>query len=103
MHKHPATGKATMTLVKGIQHRLQGGRHSKGMLLKPSCYRLQGVVLISFHGDHIVGLLVANRLGDSFLTAYCVDGDQPTRECQTCEQSGNGGDLIGFAIHRLLP
>jgi hypothetical protein len=40
MHKHPAAGETSMTLVKGIQHGLQRSRHGKGMLRKPGFYRL---------------------------------------------------------------
>ena len=76
MHKHPATGETTVLFVKGIQHWLHSSRHGKGMLRKPGFHRLQGAWLISFHREHIVGVLVENRLGDSFLAAYRVDGDQ---------------------------
>ena len=92
-----------MTLVKGIQHGLQRSRHGKGMLLKPGFHRLQCSFLIPFHGEHIVGFLFENRLGDGFLAAFSVDGDQPSAERQTRKESGYGGDLIGFAVHRFLP
>jgi hypothetical protein len=91
-----------MTFVKGIQHWLHSSRHGKGMLRKPGFHRLQGAWLIPFHGEYIVGLLSENRLDDSFLAACCVDG-APTGESQTREQSRNGGDLVGFAVHRFLP
>ena len=73
------------------------------MLLKPGFHRLQGVVLIPFHREHVVSLLIKNRLSDGFLAASSIDGDQPTRERQTREQSGNSGHLIGFSVYGYLP
>ncbi len=92
-----------MTFVKGIQHWLQRSRHGKGMLLKPGFHRLQCSFLIPFHGEHIVGFLFDNRLGDGFLAAYSVNGDQSTGKSQTSEESRNGGNLVGFAVNRYLP
>ncbi len=100
LQKHPTTGETAMPFVKGIQYGLQRSRHRKGMLFKPGFHRLQGPFLIPFHSEHIVGLLVENRLGDGFLAADSVDGDQSTGESQTSEQSRNGRHLVGFAVHR---
>ena len=87
-----------MTLVTGMQHRLQRSQHGKGMLLKPGFNHLQGALLIPFHREYIVGVLVENRLSDGFLAASSVDGDQPTGERQTREQTRNAGNLVGFAV-----
>jgi hypothetical protein len=103
MDIHATTRETTMMLVKGIQHGFQRSRNDKGIFRKPGFHRLRVPLLIPFHGEHIIGLLVKNRLGNSFLAAYRDNGDQAAREHQTRKERGISGDIIGFTLHCFLP
>ena len=91
-----------MMFIKGIQHGLQRSWYGIGMLLKPGFHHVQGVVLIALHCEYLVSMLIKNRLSDGFLAADRIDGDQPSSDCQTCEQRRNSGNLIGFAVYGYL-
>ena len=58
--------------------------------------------LVIFDLQHIVGLLVDDGLGDLFLAAHRIDGDGVPFEIEEFQKLRNGGDFIGFLVHREL-
>ena len=50
--------------------------------------------------EDIVGALGDDFLGDLLLTAHGVDRHDRALDGQKIEQFGNGGDLVGFFVHR---
>src|SRR5437879_3743230 len=53
-------------------------------------------------GQHVIAAAIDNSGGDFLLTAHGVDGDDGSLQVQDFEKLRDGGNLVGFAIDRLL-
>jgi hypothetical protein len=58
--------------------------------------------LVALDREQVVGALVADGLGDGFVAAQGVDGDEGALELQHLEQARDGHDLVLLAGDRLL-
>ena len=58
--------------------------------------------LVALERQQVVGPTVQDSLGDPGLRAHGVDGDKCSGQRQAFEQQGNGRDLVGLGLARLL-
>ena len=59
--------------------------------------------LVVLDRQKVVGPCIDDGLGESRVAAHGVDGDQGAVQVQPLQEGRNGGDLVGFHVHRLLP
>ena len=55
--------------------------------------------LVALQGEHVVGLLVDDRLGDVALAAHGIDGHDGAFDRQHVEQLRDSADLVGLLRH----
>ncbi|MDD5460877.1 MAG: hypothetical protein PHG00_04480, partial [Methylococcales bacterium] len=66
-------------------------------------HRLMPVSLVTLERQDRVGLLLQNLSGNDMLATHRVQGDDVSCQGQTLQPFWDGGNLVGFAIHRPLP
>ena len=59
-----------------------------------------GPVLLQRHA--VIAAAVTDRAGDVGLRPHRIHGDQRAVQVEVLQQQGNGGDLVGFLLGRLL-
>jgi len=58
--------------------------------------------LIAFEGEHVIGALVDDALGDLFLCPHRIDRDDRALEIEHVQEFRDRGGLVGFSVDRAL-
>jgi len=91
-----------MALLQGGLYRKLCGRRS-GEIVRHLGFEVR---LVALEGEHVVGLVGGDLVGDADLAAHGVDGHQRTFELacprEFVEHVRDGGDLVGFFRHAEL-